>query len=117
VRAFVTLGQETDQFRQAVRQKDQEAIATTARPIGGAAAQVSAAITVAGPPPDPVASLTDVAQETLGQIQRQSREVVRACPGDGCIEAAQTMYDLTDTLLDTFRTIFSMAGVPLPEPS
>jgi hypothetical protein len=117
VRAFLTLGQGVDQFRQAVREKDQQAIAQTARPIEGAAAQLTAALELAGPFPDPVASLEDGVMAALADVQHQAREVTRVCPGDGCLETAQPMYDETERLLDGFRSIFQKAGVPLPEPS
>ncbi len=117
VRGFVTLGQEVDRFREAVRSGNQAAIEQTAKPIAGAAAQVAAALHVSRPFPEPVESLATLELETLDRLQRQANDVVRACPGDDCRSTAQEMYDRTDQLLDGFRTIFRMAGVPLPEAS
>ena len=117
VRAFVTLGQGVDQFRQNVRQRDQQAIAETARPLAGAAAQVLAALKVSRPFPPPVAPVADRMLGTLADVREQAGAVTHACPGDGCMDTAQTMYDVTSTMLDGFRSIFETAGVPIPEAS
>src|SRR3954471_659722 len=117
VRGFVTLGQEVDRFREAVRQHDQQAVANNAQPIVGGAAQVRAALMVSRPFPEPAAAVAGRMLETLADLQEHARAVTKACPGDACLQTAQEMYDITDTTLDGFRTIFQVAGVPLPEPS